>query len=145
LLKKLPGIVVDSAEAEQIGHWSHSTWSGQFLGDGYLHDGDTEKGAKLLRFTPMLPRAGDYEVRIAYAAYENRATNTPITIHASGGPRTVRINQRKTPPIDGLFLSLGMNHFDAGPARIEIGNPDTDGYVVVDALQLIPAPGASRQ
>ena len=137
----LPGIVLDCSEAEQTGYWSHSTWSERFVGDGYLHDGNAEKGAKSIRFTPNLPQAGKYELRIAYSALNNRATNTPITIYASGGPQTVRIDQRVKPPIDGLFLSLGTFRFDAaGAARIEISNADTDGYVVVDALQIIPVP-----
>lgn len=140
LLTKLPGIVLDSSAAHQTGPWSHSTWSDEFLGEGYLHDGDTEKGAKSLQFTAEIPRAGSYEVRIAYVAFDNRATNTPVTIHTSRGPKTVEINQRKKPPIDNLFLSLGVFHFDAGPtARIEVSNAGTDGYVVVDAVQLIPA------
>jgi hypothetical protein len=135
----LAGIVVDSSEAEQVGYWSHSTWSDRFIGDGYLHDGDDQKGAKLLRFAPNLPRAGKYEVRIAFSAFGNRATNTPVTIHASDGAQTVRINQRVEPPIDGLFLSLGTFPFDAGSAvRVEISNDETDGYVVVDAVQFLP-------
>ncbi|MFH1268422.1 MAG: FAD-dependent oxidoreductase [Planctomycetota bacterium] len=135
----LPGIVLDCSEGERTGYWSESTWSERFVGDGYLHDGDTQKGAKSIRFTPNLPRAGKYEVRIAYAAFDNRATNTPVTIHASGGPETVRINQRVEPPIDGMFLSLGTFHFDAGgTARVEITNAGTDGYVVVDAMQWLP-------
>ncbi len=135
----LPGIVLDSSQAEQIGYWSHSTWSERFIGDGYLHDGDDQKGAKSIRFTPNLPRTGKYEVRIAYSAFKNRATNTPVTIHASDGRQTVRINQRVEPPIDGLFLSLGTFPFDAGNSgRVEISNAGTDGYVVVDAVQWIP-------
>ena len=121
--------------------WSESTWSERFLGDGYLHDGDTQKGAKSIRFTPKLPKAGRYELRIAYAAFGNRATNTPVTIHTSDGPVTVRINQRVEPPIDGMFLSLGTFRFDAGgAAHVEITNAGTDGYVVVDALQWLPVP-----
>lgn len=141
--RKLEGIVIDSSEARQRGHWAHSTWSERFVGDGYLHDGNADKGAKSIRFTAKLPKAGKYEVRIAYSAFNNRATNTPITIHTSQGPQVVRINQRVEPPIDGLFLSLGTFHFDDA-ASIEITNADTDGYVVVDALQLIPVADDGR-
>ena len=49
----------------------------------------------------------------------------------------MRIDQRKAPPDDGLFLSLGRFDLEPGTARIEVGNADTDGYVVVDAVQLI--------
>jgi hypothetical protein len=135
----LPGIVLDSSQAEQIGYWSHSTWSDRFIGDGYLHDGNEQKGTKLLRFTPNLPRAGKYEVRIAYAAFGNRATNTPVTVHAADGRHEVSVDQRVEPPIDGLLRSLGTFPFEAGRgARVEISNAETDGYVVVDAVQFLP-------
>jgi hypothetical protein len=136
--ENLDGLVIDSSQAIATGAWTHSTWSDRFILDGYLHDGDTGKGAKSLRFVPQLAAAGKYEVRIAYVAYGNRATNTPITIHTRTGAKTIRINQRAEPPIDGLFLSLGR--FDLAPqtAAVEIRNDQTDGYVVVDAVQFIP-------
>ena len=93
---------------------------------------------KSVTFRPRLAKAGRYEVRIAYAAYGNRATNTPVTIHTPRGAKTIRVNQRLTPPIDGLFLSLGTFELGAGDAaRIVISNTGTDGYVIVDAVQLL--------
>ena len=136
-LKKYEGLVIDSSEGVQRGYWQHSTWSGRFVLDGYLHDGDTDKGGKSIQFLPQLEKAGRYEVRIAYAATTNRAGNTPVTIHTKNGPQTILIDQRKAPPGDGLFLSLGTFDLEPGTARIEITNADTDGYVVVDAVQLI--------
>jgi hypothetical protein len=38
------------------------------------------------------------------------------------------VNQRKTPPIDKLFISLGAFTADK-PAVITISNKDTDGIV----------------
>ncbi len=44
--------------------------------------------------------------------------------------------QTKTPPIDGLFISLGSYRFAREePAVVEISNADADGYVSVDAVQ----------
>jgi hypothetical protein len=133
----LDGIVLEADDAEHAGQWIASTWSPPFLGDGYLHDGDTGKGAKSIRFRPALAVAGPYEVRIAYVACNNRATNTPIAIHATDGVHSVRINQRVKPPIDGLFLSLGTFALDARSTMV-VSNDATDGYVVVDAIQLLP-------
>ena len=76
-------------------------------------------------------------MRIAYAATTNRAANTPVTIHTKDGPKTILIDQRKAPPDDGLFLSLGTFDLEPGTARIVVSNTDTDGYVVIDAVQLI--------
>ncbi len=137
--RKFGGILLDDAAAEVIGDWGNSTYTTPFIGDGYLTDGNAGKGAKSIRFRPNLPKAGVYEVRLAYGAENNRATNTPVTIHTSHGEKTVVVNQRRAPEIGGLLHSLGRFELDAGGATsIVISNADTDGYVVVDAIQIVP-------
>jgi hypothetical protein len=138
--KKFGGILLDDSLAETTGSWGHSTHSTPFIGDGYLTDGNSEKGQKSVCFRPNVPKAGTYEVLLAYTALNNRATNTPVTIRTSRGEKTVLVNQRVTPKIGGLFHSLGTFEMDAGNATsIVISNAGADGYVVVDAVQLLPA------
>ena len=85
-----------------------------------------------------IPASGQYEVRVSYAAAPNRASNVPVSIEHAGGTSTVLVNQRKAPPIDQLFVSLGTFTFKAEkPAIITISNKDTDGIVGADAVQLI--------
>ncbi len=56
------------------------------------------------------------------------------------GTKTVKIDQKKVPPIDKLFVSVGKFEFPAGAtATVEVSNADTDGHVIVDAVQLVPA------
>ena len=110
--------------------------TGPFIGDGYLTDDNSTKGYKSIRFTPKLAKPGTYEVRLAYSALENRASNTPVTVYHAGGTKTVRVDQRKKAPIDGLFLSLGTFRLD-DKSSIVVANTETDGYVVVDAVQLL--------
>jgi hypothetical protein len=75
---------------------------------------------------------------MSYAAAPNRASNVPVTIQHADGTATKTVNQRKSPPIDGLFLSLGTFHFTADrPATITIRNDNTDGIVGADAVQLL--------
>jgi len=137
--KKFGGILFDDSDAEATGDWGRSTYSTPFIGDGYLTDGNAGKGAKSVLFRPNLPKAGVYEVRFAYPAFNNRATNTPVTIRTSRGERTVLVNQRRAPEIGGLFHSLGRFDLDAGNATsIIISTSGTDGYVVVDAIQIAP-------
>ena len=109
-----------------------------YVGDGYYHDGDENKGAKSVRFTLGHVKPGRYEVRLAYLAHRNRATNTPVTVRSAEGTKTVQVNQRKKAPIDGLLLSLGTFTLDKDSA-LEVTNAGTDGFVVVDAVQLLPA------
>ena len=136
-LPALEGIVVDSNHAICIGAWVTSTWSQPYIGDGYLHDGDADKGGKWVIFEPELSEPGMYEVRLSYVAYHNRATNTPVTIYSADGPKTVHINQREAPPISGLFISLGKHQLRTD-AKIVVRNAGTDGYAIVDAVQFIP-------
>ena len=136
---KFPGIVLDDTQAEARGAWIHSEHTKPFLLDGYSHDGNQGKGAKSIRFRPNLDKPGMYEIRIAYQAQPNRATNTPVTITTSTGTQTVRVNQRQKPALNGLLESLGVFKLEAGrTSTIEIGNTGTDGYVTVDAIQLVP-------
>lgn len=138
--KKLPGIVIQHTGAKVTGNWTASTHTGPFIAEGYITDDNTGKGAKSVTFTSTAAKAGTYEIRFAYSALANRASNTPVTITTPQGSKTIRVNQRKKAPIDGMLLPLGRFKLDAG-ARISIvvGNADTDGYVIVDAIQILPA------
>jgi hypothetical protein len=136
--RKLPGLVIDAGQAELRGPWVTSTYASPYVLDGYVHDGDEGKGEKSVRFVPDVPRAGRYEIRLAYVPYSNRATNTPVTIATPAGSWTVRVNQRTMPEIDRLFHGLGTYELPAGrKTAILVETAGTDGYVVVDAVQLI--------
>jgi hypothetical protein len=47
------------------------------------------------------------------------------------------INQRRPPPIDGAFVSVGEYEFGERGV-VEISNAGTDGHVIVDAVQFVP-------
>jgi hypothetical protein len=136
---KLAGVVIDDGEAmlkgfDQTGHTSPG-----YVGEGYRHDGNTEKGAMSARFTPTLPAAGKYRVAVAYSVNGNRATNVPVTIHHAGGETKVLVNQKLKPKGDAPFHVVGTFEFAAGKEGwVEIGNAGTDGHVIVDAVQWLP-------
>jgi hypothetical protein len=137
--RDLPGIVLDDTQAKQVGRWTHSKYSGRFIGDGYLHDGNADKGQKTLTFVPEFPRAGRYEVRLAYVPGGNRATKVPVNILHLDGEFTGHINQREVPPIDGRFVSLGTFRFEKGSQWfVMVSNEDRSGHVIVDAVQFLP-------
>lgn len=133
----LKGIVLDHAQAETQGEWTFGNVIQPFVARGYLHDGNSDKGELAVRFTVELPRPGAYEVRVSYSAHSNRASNVPVAIQTQRGPVTATLNQRQTAPIDGLWAFLGTYSF-GGQAQIEITNTDTNGHVIVDAVQFIP-------
>src|SRR5262249_45887562 len=61
---KMAGVVVDDEAATWTGEWKTSSSLGPYVGKGYRHDGDADKGKLVARFTPKLPKAGRYEVRL---------------------------------------------------------------------------------
>jgi len=136
--KKMEGIVVDDADAKLAGQWTESKSLEPWIGASYRHDGKTSDGKSTARFETRLPRAGRYEVRLAYTPNENRATRVPVTVHHAGGEQTVFVNEKQKPPIDGLFVSLGVFEFSADKlAAVVVSNRGVDGYVVIDAVQWV--------
>lgn len=137
--RQLPGLVIDDAQAEITGPWSESSSTPGFVGDRYLHDGDTNKGRCRIRYTLRVPTVGRFEVRISYTPNANRATNAPVTIVHTGGTAEHKINQRAKPTAANGFVSLGTYRFSPeSVAYVEVSNTDTDGHVIADAVQVLP-------
>ncbi|GEP41998.1 DUF1553 domain-containing protein [Brevifollis gellanilyticus] len=136
----LPGIVVDDSEAQKVGEWRTSNRYPPFVGGGYQHDDNKGKGEKTLTFTPKLPVAGRYEVRVAYSGGPDRPERLPATVLHADGEDLVYFKQA-TEALDGLqFATIGTWRFEAnGQNFVMISNAGAEGFVTVDAVQFIPA------
>jgi hypothetical protein len=132
----LKGIVIDDTQAKIAGDWHTSTSTSPFVGRGYQHDGDKDKGRSTIRFEAKL-MPGRYEVRIAYSTHSNRATNVPVNVRHADGETTVLLNQRRKPK-DGVTQGVGTFEFKETGVVI-ISNKATDGHVIADAVQFLPA------
>jgi hypothetical protein len=138
-VEELPGIVVDDTQARKVGAWKASKYSGSYVGAGYVHDDNTGKGEKTITFQPKIPATGKYEVRLAYSAGSNRAGRVPVTIFSADGEKTVYLDQRRQPDIEGLFVSLGRFTFErSSQGFVLIANEGTTGHVIADAVVFIP-------
>ncbi|QIF02147.1 DUF1553 domain-containing protein [Roseimicrobium sp. ORNL1] len=138
-LDDLPGIVVDDSQAKRVGNWKESNKYPSFIGEGYVHDVNTGKGTCTITFSPTIPKAGRYEVRLAYMALVDRSKKVPVTILHADGEETVYVDQSETPPIDGRFISLGQFRFEKdGAGYVLLSNEGTKGYVTADAVVFIP-------
>jgi hypothetical protein len=137
--KSLPGLVLDDDAAEKRGNWASSSSVGGFIGSAYLHDNNQQKGEMTATYKFAVKQPGNYDVRIAYTPNANRATNVPVTIEHAAGKSEMSLNERTTADIDKTFRSIGKFRFQ-GDAAVIISNAGTDGYVVIDAVQLVPVP-----
>jgi len=135
----LPGIVLDNEAAKYTGTWAASNRQPPLVGPTYHHDNNTDRGQKSARFTPKIPVGGDYEVRLLYTCHENRATNATVTIQSTDGEKRLTLNQRRPVLVNRVPQALGVFRFEAGTkGHVVVSNEGADGYVVVDAVQLVP-------
>jgi hypothetical protein len=134
-VRDVPGIIVDDTAAKKVGEWQVSQAVKPYIGTGYVHDQNQGKGEKTLTFQPEAIPPGRYEVRLAYPAGTNRAEAVPVTVFSADGEKTVTVDMKKAPPIDGLFLSLGEYRFEKdGLCYVLVSNEGTKGHVVADAV-----------
>ncbi|MFO0909082.1 MAG: DUF1549 domain-containing protein [Isosphaeraceae bacterium] len=139
-----PGVVIDDARARKVGSWTTSTFSGNYIGAGYLHDDNASKGEKTLTFQPDLPEAGPYEVWLAYSPGANRSSKVPVTILSADGEATVHVDMKAPPAIAGRYVSLGRYRFEKnGQGFVMITTEGTTGHVTADAVCFVP-PGKTQ-
>jgi hypothetical protein len=133
----LPGLVLDDSDAKKIGDWeAGSIVQSRKVGAGYIHDGNRAKGETALRWTPEIPEAGEYEILFHFPVNPNRATNVPIVIEAGGKSLSVRVDERN--PESKGSVSLGKFTLPkGGGTSITVSTEGTNGFVVVDGLQLL--------
>ena len=132
------GIIVDdsdSGSARLTGDWLSSSSITGYWGEDYLTDGNTNKGACSVTFTPTLPSADTYEVYLRWTANPNRDDAVPVDIVHPGGTNTFLVNQQAN---GGAWVLLLKTNFNAGTnARVVIRNDGTTGYVIADAVRFL--------
>lgn len=132
----LGGTVVDDSDATLTGHWVASAALRPFVGEGYRHDGDTEKGQSTARFAARLA-PGRYRVDLIFPPNENRARAVPVSVTHAAGRSAATVDQRRATGAPVASVTLGTFAFD-GPAAVEVGNQGTKGHVVIDAVRFVP-------
>ena len=82
----------DAVGITMTGTWAASAGVAGFYGKDYLYAAPGTTTASV-RFTPALPHTNSYQVYLWWAAFTNRATNTPVDVTYAGGTRTLAVNQ----------------------------------------------------
>ncbi len=142
--KTLPGIVLDDSQASLSGNWSRSMNFKPFIESGYVFAGENESktigdGKSTATFRFKAPQSGEYQLSMAYSAHETRATNVPVIVVSGRRRNEFLIDQTQPLPQDKHFKFVGNVELEGGvETTITISNTQTAGFVIVDALQLIP-------
>jgi len=136
---RLGGDVVDGEQIEFVGEWTESTSLRPFVGTSYHHDGNAGKGKCTARFPFLAPKDGLHEIKVSYSVFANRAGNIRYEIKHKDGHAKVWVDQRKPHLSGDLWYSLGSFSFQRGEQYfVELFNENTSGYVVADAIQVLP-------
>ncbi len=142
--KSLPGIVLDDTDATFTGTWSHSTNFKPYVEAGYRFCGEKDSsakasGKKIATFRFQVPASGQYQLLMAYSAHETRATNVAVTITSGATKQTIAVDQSKPLPAGKQFRHIATVELEADVETvIEVTDTDTVGFVILDAIQLLP-------
>lgn len=146
-VKSFPGIVLDDEDATFVGEWTHSTNFKPSIGSGYHVHGAKDvrnDGKAKATFHVKVPKTGEYQVRVAYSAHETRAKNVPVIISSGGRETKFTVDQTQLLPSGDRFQHIGnVELIDDSEITFQIQTVETTGFVILDAIQLIPVPVAS--
>lgn len=149
-------IIVDDSSAEKTGMWRQSTFRPNHIGAHYLVADKDKKNPLSISWTIPLPQPGEYEVRVSFGGGRGLERKAPYIVTHAKGKTKLFIDQTVTPPISGLWYSIGKYTFAASRmekpsgkeeqeivyAKVELSNSDTTAPVIADAIQFVPIEAA---
>ncbi len=134
-------LIVDNDDPYGIaltGSWIRANAvSGSYLGY-YLQDDDA-RGGKSVRFTPVIPETGTYQVYARWTANaSNRASNARFDITHASGTATSYQSQKGN---NNQWVLLGTYTFNAGySGNVLLRDDGCDGFVIADAVKFVRVP-----
>ena len=128
--------IVDNLDATRVGPWViNQNMTAGFYGTTYDHDGNANKGACTMTYTPTLTGTGPRDVYVRFCGGSNRASNARYTVNYAGGSQTVLQDQRT---LGGQWVKVGTWTFNGGTGgTVVLDNASTDGVVIGDAIKLV--------
>ncbi|MBO9202071.1 MULTISPECIES: FAD-dependent oxidoreductase [Niastella] len=135
-----PEVLVDNDDPQTVvtGEWKKEATGG--YGPSLLIN--TSKGAAVVRFTPVITKAGKYNVY--FYCPKRRDASTVMQVHLFDGNKSIhkRINKNDLEvkgQTSGEWVLLGTTELPVGNnAYVEVSNEDADGAVVADAVLFVP-------
>jgi len=137
--KSLPGLVLDDEQASLSGAWEHSANFKPHIGRGYIHDGQRSDGLSMATFRLVAPADGEFEVRMSYSAHATRTKRLPVTLSDGTAEQNLFVDQTIPLPSGEYFRTVGRVGLSRGTSyTLTITNKNTEGFAIVDAIQIIP-------
>lgn len=130
-------IIIDNPNALISGSWTIGTSSIDKYGSDYRYTSGGS-GSSYVRYTPLIPTTGQYDVYEFHPAGLNRSSSAQHIISYSGGSQTISVNQQTN---GGKWNFLGRFSFAQGSGGyVQITNYGSSSYVVMaDAIKFVPS------
>ncbi|GIG68650.1 golvesin C-terminal-like domain-containing protein [Phytomonospora endophytica] len=129
-------VVIDNGSAgfTASANWAVSSYSAQRYGSNY-HYANPEAVSDGAYYRATLPATGDYKVETWYPADAGYNATAPFVVFASGGNKTVTVNQQGN---GGKWVDLGTHAFGSGARDIVAVSRWSSGagYVIADAVRV---------
>jgi len=134
--KKMEGLVIDNKQAVISGSWTSGAGLRGYVGWEYLY-ASADSGATI-RFDVKAPLNGRFDIRLAYQSHENRGSAVPVSVQTQSGTEEIRVNMKKSPPLNDAFISLGQFDLSKGePLSVTVSTEKANGFVHADAVQIV--------
>ena len=132
----LPGLVIDNRNATATGSWTSGTGLRGYVAHEYMY-ASPDSNAEM-RFDFIIPESGEYEIRLAYLAHENRGSTVPISVEINGQTQTHSIDMRKSPPLQYNLYPIGQVALQKGQqGAVRVRTSGAGGYVHADAIVIV--------
>jgi hypothetical protein len=140
-----PDILVDNDDVKhvtQIGLWKRNSETKNGYASSFLQSDNQSSLSASVKFSPSIPGAGRYKA-YTYIPKIAGASSTLAVIVFDGKKANHQVINQKTIKVKGQtsgeWAYLGAYHFAAGNKNyISITNINADGYVIADAVLLVP-------
>jgi hypothetical protein len=132
-------IVTNTTGVTASSGWSTGSNAGGWpLPNGpYWTDGNSGKGTKSVKFSPVISTNGYYDVYAWWVYASNRATNAPVDIVSASATNRVYLNQQIN--CTNWVKIASSNYFNVGTGgSVTIRNDGIAGYVIANAVQWMP-------
>lgn len=133
----LPELIIDNDDSDLVkitGDWKRVRGG---YGLDQLFDDDAS-APKSIRYNPIIPADGKYEIFTYLAKRNDRSKHVEFTVHDGSKRETKTIETGKISEIalsSGEWISMGVYDFQAGDSSyLEINNNNADGVVTADAV-----------
>jgi hypothetical protein len=130
-------LIVDNQASRPTGTWMNGKTRG-FYGGDYIWKGKGT-GANYVKFVPVIPIAGEYEVYEWHVGGTNRASDAPYIISYNGGTQTILVNQQINGSKWNLLGKFNFTQGSSGEIRITDGISMAGQMVMADAVRFVAA------